>query len=56
MINSRVIFLMRVETKVTVRVSENSAQAREKLVLVVNTGTSSSVHTTCSISFEMNGD
>ena len=44
MINSRVIFLMRVETKATVRVSENSAQAREKLVMVVNTGTNSSVH------------
>ena len=33
MINSRVIFLMRVETKATVRVSENSAQARDKLVI-----------------------
>ena len=32
------------ETKATLRVSENSAQARERLVMVVSTGTSSSVH------------
>ena len=35
---------MRGETKATLRVSENSAQARERLVMVVSTGTSSSVH------------
>ena len=35
---------MRGETKATLRVSENSAQARERLVMVVSTGTSSFVH------------